>query len=186
MKKNFLLSKIFLFFVTAVGLFFALSGLVGGKNYLTLLFLPVAAYLLLASLQSLKTGRPEVVLGEKKTGLYFYFLGMVILLFLGLRQISGQKPTETSSSLPSPTPVLTATPKPTEPPQRQKMVIIVPEEPKAKVNLREQPNLSSKIIYKAGEGEKFVFLKEIGLWYEIKYQEKSAFVNKKYSKIIQE
>jgi len=185
MKKNFLLSKIFLFLVSGGALFFALSGFLSGGKILTLLFLPVAAYLLLASLQTLKTGRPEVVLGEKKTGLYFYFLGIVILFFLGLRQISGQKP---ASSLPSasPTPLPTAILQPTEVPKRQKMVIIVPEETKAKVNLREQPNLTSKIIYKAGEGEKFVFLREIGDWYEIKYQEKSAFVNKKYSKIVQE
>lgn len=180
--KNHLLSKIFLFWVTITALMFSFSGVLvkGRETLLAFLFLPIVVFLLLTSLKTLKTGKPELIISQKRKGVYFYLFLIFLLILISFKQIT--RPI--SAPLPYPSPSSSPTPPSPSPIIKPvKKVIIQPNEESGRVNIRQEPNLQAKIIYQAQKGEEFTFIKEIGNWYEIKFQEKTGYVHQKYATV---
>lgn len=184
--KN-IISKLFLFLVTGAAILITISGFLttAGENLLfQLLFLPVTAYLLYASFQTLKKGQLEVVLSQKKTGLFFFFLLFFVLSLIAINNLrhSGEKtPSSTSQEemvLPpsSPQPTL----------KTERKVIITTENPNDKVNLREAPSTDAKVIARVGQDEKFILIQEEGDWYQVKLEDSFGYLFRKYAAILEE
>lgn len=186
LKKN-LTSKIFLFLVTATAIFITISGFLtsGGENLIfQILFLPVTAYLIYASFQAIKHTNLEVILSQKRGGLFFYLLLFFALAIIAVSNITQSKEKELppvsqeETILPSPSPTLT--------PQAKEKVIIKTENADDEVNLREAPSTASKIIGKVGQGEEFILIQKEGDWYQIKFEDGFGYLYKEYATILKD
>ena len=184
MLKKHLTSKIFLFLVTATAIFISVSGFLtsGGENLLfQLLFLPVTAYLIYVSFQAIKHTHLEVILSQRKGGLFFYLLLFFALAIIAVSHLALSKEkalppvSQEETTLPSPSPTPT--------PQAEKRVIIKTENPDEEVNVREEPSTASKIIGKVSQGEEFILVEKEGDWYQIKFEDGFGYLYKEYATV---
>lgn len=170
-------SKIFLFLVTAAAIFISISGFLtsgGGNIVFQLLFLPVALYLVYTSFTVIKYSNLEIVLPERKGGLFFYLVIFFILAIIAVSKVAklGQREAPVTFT-PLPTPIAAA----------EKLLTIKTESPKTKINIREAPSASSKVIGKVTRDEEFVFIKKEGDWYKIKFEDNFGYVFKDYASV---
>lgn len=181
MLKKHLTSKIFLFLVTATAIFISVSGFLtsGGENLLfQLLFLPVTAYLIYVSFQAIKHTHLEVILSQRKGGLFFYLLLFFALAIIAISHLTQTKEKELplvnqeETTLPPPLPTPT--------PQAEKKVIIKTESGADEVNVREAPSTAAKIIGKVSQGEEFILIQKEGDWYQVKFEDGFGYLYKEY------
>jgi uncharacterized protein YgiM (DUF1202 family) len=182
MLKKHLTSKIFLFLVTATAIFISVSGFLtsGGENLLfQLLFLPITAYLIYASFQAIKHTNLEVILSQKRGGLFFYlllFFALAIIAVSHLAQSEEKEPPLSEEKTMTLSPSLTPTPTP----QAEKRVIIKTENANEEVNVREAPSTASKIIGQVSRGEEFILIEKKGDWYQVKFEDGFGYLYKEY------
>lgn len=172
-KKN-PASKIFLFLVTAAAIFISVSGFLTseGQNFVfQFLFLPVTLYLIYTSFSAIKSSSPEVVFSEKKGGAFFYLIIFFTLVIIAVGNVANFKQKESPA---------TFTPLPTPTAAAEKMLTIKTESAKTKINIREAPSTSSKVIGKALREEQFVFIKKEKDWYKIKFEDGFGYIFKDY------
>ncbi len=119
MSEKHLVSKIFLFLVTATAIFISISGFLtsGSQNIVfQLLFLPVTFYLVYVSFTAIKYSNLDVFLSGGKGGLFLYLIIFFALVAITVSNIAkfGQKearlPSEEKTAVltPLPTPTTTA------------------------------------------------------------------------------
>jgi len=181
MLKKHLTSKIFLFLVTATAIFISVSGFLtsGGENLIfQILFLPVTAYLIYASFQAIKNANLEVILSQKRGGLFFYLLLFFALAIIAVSHLALSKEkalppvSQKETTLPSPLPTPT--------PQAERRVTIETENADDEVNVREVPSTAAKIIGKVSQGEEFILIQKEGDWYQIKFEDGFGYLYKEY------
>ncbi len=181
MLKKHLASKLFLFLVTAAAIFMTVSGFLtsGGENLIfQILFLPVTAYLIYASFQAIKHTNLEVILSQKRGGLFFYLLLFFALAIIAVSHITQSKEKELPPVNQKETILPSASPTPT--PQTQEKVIIKTPDPETKVNVREAPSTAAQIIGKVSQGEEFILIQKEGDWYQVKFEDGSGYLYKEY------
>jgi hypothetical protein len=183
LKKN-LTSKIFLFLVTATTIFITVSGFLtsAGENLIfQILFLPVTAYLIYASFQAIKHNNLELILSQKKSGLFFYLLLFFALILIAVNNVSQSK----EKALPPVSQEETVLPSssPTPTPQVEEKIIVKTENADDKINVRETPSTTAKVIGQVGRGEEFPLVKKEGDWYQIKFEDGFGYLYKKYATV---
>lgn len=186
MQKKHLTSKIFLFLVTATAIFISVSGFLtsGGENLLfQILFLPVTAYLIYASFQAIKHTNLEIILSQKRGGLFFFLLLFFALTLIAISHLGQSKEealpvNQEETILPSPSPQIT--------PQAEKRVIIETENAADEVNVREAPSTATKIIGKVSQGEEFILVKKEGDWYQVKFEDGFGYLYKEYVVVLED
>lgn len=181
MPKKHPASKIFLFLVTAAAIFISISGFLtsGGQNIVfQLLFLPVTLLLVYTSYSLIKHSTLEVVLPEKKGGLFFYLVIFFALAIIAVSNVAKLRQKEVQPASEEKTAIFTPSPTPT--PVAEKMLTIKTENPKTKVNIREAPSTSSKVIGKVLGNEQFVLIKKEKDWYKIKLEDGFGYIYKDY------
>lgn len=181
MPKKHAASKIFLFLVTAAAIFISISGFLTseGQNIVfQLLFLPVTLYLIYASFAVIKYSNLEVVLSEKKGGLFFYLVIFFALAIIAVSNVAnfGQKEIQPVSE--KETPIFTPLPSPIA--AAEKMLTIKTPSAKTKINIRESPSTSSRVIGKVLRDEQFVFIQKEEDWYKIKFEDGFGYIYKDY------
>lgn len=187
MPKKHLASKIFLFLVTAAAIFISISGFLtsGGQNIIfQLLFLPVTLYLIYASFAVIKYLNLEVVLSERKGGIFFYLVIFFALAVIAVSNVTGFGQKEAQPASEEKTATFTPLPIPTTP--AEKMLTIKTESAKTKINIRETPSTSSKVIGKTLQGEQFVLVQKEGDWYKVKFKDSFGYLYKDYVAIPKE
>jgi len=174
-------SKIFLFIITAAAIFISISGFLtsGGQNIVfQLLFLPVTLYLIHASFVAIKYSNFEVVLSERKGGLFFYLIIFFALAIIAVSQVTKSRQKEAPTASEEKTAAFTSSPTPTA--ATETRLTIKTESAKTKINIRETPSTASKKIGETLQGEQFVFIQKEGDWYKVKFEDGFGYIYKDY------
>lgn len=187
MSKKHTASKIFLFLVTAIAIFISISGFLtsGGQNIVfQLLFLPVTLYLVYSSFVVIKHSNLEVVLSQKKGGLFFYLVVFFALAIIAVNNFAKLRQKETPTTSEEETKILTLSPTPTV--VAEKILTVKTENPETKINIREDPSTASKVIGKVLGNEEFVFIGKEGDWYQIKFNNGFGYIHQDYAAVSEE
>lgn len=174
-------SKIFLFVITAAAIFISISGFLtsGGQNIVfQLLFLPVTLYLIHASFVVIKYSNFDVVLSERKGGLFFYLVIFFALAIIAISNVTKFKQKEAQPVNEEKTVAFTPSPTPTA--ATETMLTTKTESAKTKINIREAPSTASKVIGKVLGGEQFVLIQKEEDWYKVKFEDGFGYIYKDY------